>query len=163
MKNILIPTDFSIESLRCIEPLTRKFRNERLNILFVHLFCISDSLLDVLKFSRRNKDYDYIHEEFWTQCNRLEKKHALRITSIRVKYFYGGTMAVFKNLLEANNIDVVVYPENYHFKKLSNKSLDPSQFIEKCGKEVVRIHSHDAEKPYQDLEWLKRVYLRAVN
>jgi hypothetical protein len=163
MKNILIPTDFSTESLKCIEPIIRKFRNERLNILFVHLFSISDSLLDVLKFSRRNKDYNYISEVFWTQCNKLEKKHAPCITSIRMKCFYGGTMAVFKNLLEANNIDVVVYPENYHFKKLSNTSLDPSKFIEKCGKQVVWIHPHDSEKSYQDLEWLKQVYLQAVN
>lgn len=159
MKNILIPTDFSVESLSWTKSLLNQFKQERLNIVLIHVFLISDSILDLMLLSRRSKEYEYVSNEFWQACKHVEQRYHPQINSIQVKCFYGSTVAVFKNYLAANRIDLIVCPDDYRFKKLGKASFDPYQLIKKCGLEVVSLHVGKPEKRSEKFTWVKSVPL----
>jgi len=133
MKNILIPSDFSVQSLACIKHLPAQFSDDRISILLVHVFLLTDSINDLMLLSRRNKDYDHISPAFRNRCMELEREYRERIHSIRVECFYGCTAAVFRNYLEGHRIDRIVYPQHYQFRKLGKESVDPARLIANCG------------------------------
>ena len=157
MKNILIPSDFSLQSLACIEDLVHKFRSEQLNIVFVHVFLLSNSVVDLMLLSRRRKEYTYISDEFWSSCKRMESRYWQQINSIKVDCFYGSTVAVFKNYLESHKIDLIVYPQQYHFQQLSKESFDPAKLIAKSGKEVLILQKEKKQKPVSPYAWVKNM------
>ncbi|HEY0610546.1 MAG TPA: hypothetical protein VGD35_12840, partial [Chitinophaga sp.] len=64
MKNILIPTDFSIRSLDLVKAAVHAGINEPMNILLVHCFKMSDNIQELMMLSRRMKDYEHISDEF---------------------------------------------------------------------------------------------------
>jgi hypothetical protein len=155
MKNILIPSDFSLQSLAFMEDLMQKFGPEQLNIVFVHVFLLSNSVVDLMLLSRRRKEYSYISDQFWNQCKLFERRHRQQINSIKVECFYGSTVAIFKNYLEAHNIDLIVYPQDYQFQKLCKESFDPARLIAKSGKEILIIKPESNQQPVSRFTWIK--------
>jgi hypothetical protein len=133
MKNILIPTDFSIRSLDLVKAAVYAGINEPMNILLVNFFKMSDNIQELMMLSRRMKDYEYISDEFREVCNQLQERYPARINSIKVECFYGSTIAVFKNYLFGNGINMIVYDEHYRFIKLNKSSIDPLNIIKKSG------------------------------
>ncbi|MDO1451405.1 hypothetical protein Q0590_34335 [Rhodocytophaga aerolata] len=147
MKNILIPSDFSLQSLDCVEDVVQSFNSERINIVFVHVFLITSSIVDLMLLSRRRKEYSYISEQFWNECKKLENEYQKQINSIKVECFYGNTVAVFKNYLEGLKIDLIVYPQLYKYQLLCKESCDPAKLIAKSGRKVWMLAAN--RKPTQ--------------
>jgi hypothetical protein len=139
MKTILIPTDFKTESLNCIPELLKKVYPDELNIIMVHIMDITDSIQELLMLSRRSAEYRHVPEGFYKQCADLKSKYPERIGNIRVEFFYGSTVAVFNNLLDANDIDAVVKLNNYTYDELTQNSIDPSKLISRCNKPVMYV------------------------
>ncbi|GAA0534146.1 hypothetical protein [Chitinophaga japonensis] len=139
MKNILIPTDFSIRSLELVKAAVHANINERMNILLFHCFKMSDNIQELMMLSRRMKDYEHISDEFRAVCAQLQDRYPARINSIKVECFYGSTLAVFKNYLYGNDISLIVYDEQYRFEKVNKSSIDPLNIIKKSGCELLPL------------------------
>ncbi|MDO1450221.1 hypothetical protein Q0590_28330 [Rhodocytophaga aerolata] len=157
MKNILIPSDFTLQSLDCVEDVVQSFKSERITIVFVHVFIVSSSIVDLMLLSRRRKEYSYISDQFWNECKRLEKEYSERINSIKVECFYGNTVAVFKNYLEGLKIDLIVYPQLYTFKQLCKESCDPAKLIAKSGREVWMLAAKKKPKEVRQFRWVRNM------
>lgn len=140
MKTVLVPTDFNLESTKIIDGLTQTQPNETFNIIFVHAFKLSDSISDMLMLSRRSKDYEYISDDFYQTLNNFKSNFAEQISSINIEYFYGSTVAAFKNFIEAFDVDYVAYPKNYSFKPLNKLSIDPKVLTARCGCDVLELN-----------------------
>ncbi|RZL41144.1 MAG: hypothetical protein EOO93_30225, partial [Pedobacter sp.] len=69
MKTVLVPTDFNLESTKIIDALVQDQPNEKLNIIFLHAFKLSDSITDMLMLSRRSRDYENVSDEFYETIN----------------------------------------------------------------------------------------------
>jgi hypothetical protein len=146
MRNILIPSDFSVDSLDCVGLLLHRFRHERLNVLLFHGVWFPDSITELLMLAERKED-EFISEAFRNRCQQLIEEHESRLHTIRVRYFYGNTVAVFKNFLDAHDIDLIAYPRNYQFRQLFKNSLNPSHLIDKCGMDVLILPSERQQEP----------------
>jgi hypothetical protein len=145
MKNILIPSDFNVKSLQIVEPLLDQFPGEQLNIMLFHQFQLPDSITELIMFGREQKEYDYVSDAFWQACHLLRQQHQPQIQIVRPKCFYGNTFSVFMNFLEGYHIDLIVYPADYEFRKLSNDSVNPDTWIRKCGKKVLVLAPQQKE------------------
>jgi hypothetical protein len=152
MKNILVPSDFSIKSLHIVEQLLDQFHGEQLNIMLFHQFQLPDSITELIMFGREQKEYDYVSEAFWQACHRLRQQYQPHIQVVRPKCFYGNTFSVFQNFLEGYLIDLIVYPADYEFRKLSKDSIDPDPWINKCGKDVL-VLAPQQRKTVETLIW----------
>lgn len=137
MKTILIPTDFSTRSFKCIPSLCEQFQNEKLSIVFIHLFKLSDSINDLLLLSRRSREYEHVSDNFYNKCEELKKVYS-SLKAIRIEFFYGSTLSRFKNFTEANQIDFILHPADCSVSKLSKSSIDPSVLIDRCNIPLLR-------------------------
>ncbi|MGV3706411.1 MAG: hypothetical protein ACO1NU_13635 [Arcticibacter sp.] len=137
MKTILIPTDFSSSAFNCIPSLCAQFKNEELNFVFIHLFKLSDSINDLLLLSRRSREYEYVSEEFYAQCEQVKAENK-SIKSIKIEFFYGSTLSSFKNFIGANQIDHILHPADCSVSSLNKSSIDPAILIDRCSVPLLR-------------------------
>ncbi|RBQ08807.1 hypothetical protein [Pedobacter miscanthi] len=141
MKTVLIPTDFKLESIKIIDALVQHQNSEKLNIIFVHAFKLSDSITDMLMLSRRSRDYENVSDGFYQEINNAKAKYADQINTIGIEYFYGSTVAAFKNFIEAFDVSCIAYLKNYAFTPINKYSIDPKILTERAGCEVIQLNA----------------------
>jgi hypothetical protein len=136
MKTILIPTDFTSASLQTIEETIRYFRPEPVNIILFHAFEMPGSMQDVV--GADNKPHlQVMSERFRRGCKRIKDKYGSVVYNIGFRHMYGSTVRVFKNYLQFNKVDLIVYPSNQLLQPVHKKSVSPDQMIKKCGYTVI--------------------------
>lgn len=137
MKNILIPTDFTIQSLQLVVNTAETLNEEELNIVLFHAFDPPADLMDLM-FLKRNPLYEgLMNEGFRRECRRLKMKYSTVIGSITFKHFYGNTKPAFKNFVRANAINLVVWPNEYFMYTGYRYSVNPERLIKSCGVEIL--------------------------
>ncbi|MFC4212595.1 hypothetical protein ACFOWA_15450 [Pedobacter lithocola] len=140
MKTVLIPTDFNLESTKVIDALVQNLAGEKLNLIFVHAFKLSDSITDMLMLSRRSRDYENVSDEFYALLNEYKTKYQSNINTIGIEYFYGSTVAAFKNFLEAFDVNAIAFLKDYKFTPINKYSIDPKYLGERSGCKVLNLN-----------------------
>ncbi|WP_316832225.1 hypothetical protein [Pedobacter aquatilis] len=140
MKTVLIPTDFNLESTKIIESLVLN-TTEKLNIIFLHAFKLSDSITDMLMLSRRSRDYENVSDDFYQKINQYKSQFPEQINTIGIEYFYGSTVVAFKNFIEAFDVNYIAYLKNYDFKPINKYSINPKFLTERSGCEVLYLNA----------------------
>lgn len=145
MKTILIPTDYKASSLDCIPTICSRFKDEELNLIFVHVFKLSDSITDVMMLSRRSREYEQVSDEFFCRMEALRKEYQ-QINNVKIEFLYGSTLSMFKTFIEANEVDVVIELEGGEFNPIHRSSIDPALLVKRSGLPVIstdnRTYAH---------------------
>jgi hypothetical protein len=127
MKNILIPTDFTIKSLKLINKATERFPGEELHITLVHALEPDHSISGLLMLNKRLEVHRLYTEEFVAACEVLRNKYASVVRKIKIEFYYGNTKAYRNHFLDARRVDAILLPEDYKLKSPSGASRDPLQ------------------------------------
>ncbi|MDR6941204.1 hypothetical protein [Mucilaginibacter pocheonensis] len=138
MKTLLVPTDFTYQSLQSIPTIAQQYYPQKLNIVLVHMLKITDSISELLMLSRRSAEYRHIPDNFYIRCRELEKDYSHLINKISIDFFYGSTLAVFNNYLDGHQIDGIVTPHD-NYQLLFKNSIDPQILITRCGKRIIPV------------------------
>lgn len=149
MKTILVPTDFSPSALDCIPALAAQYDTQKVSFVFVHMFKLSDSIGDLLMLSRRSREFEYISDEFYNSCTAYKSQYQ-NIEAIKIEFFYGSTVSMFKNFLEANDVDCVLNLADCSCEKINKSSIDPATLINRSGLPVastIKLVKEDAKRP----------------
>lgn len=133
MRNVLIPTDFSIESLRLAEQTLEALDDQTMTITLFHAFDINGFAPDMLGSSRRLPYGHLLTDAFRIACKKLKENYPQTLQSIHVRHMYGNNNAVFRNFIDAHDIDMIVYPPNYVFNAITPQSINPGSLFEKSG------------------------------
>ena len=149
MKTILIPTDYQASSLDCIHAVCRQFRDEDLNLVFVHVFKLTDSFSDVITLSRRSREYEKVSDEFYRYCNVLRAQYP-QIQNIKIDFLYGSKLSMFKHFIEDNEVDLVLDTEGCTFTQIHHSSVDPALLIKRAGLPVVSVPKGDYGRMMQE-------------
>ncbi|MEX6688551.1 hypothetical protein QTN47_13645 [Danxiaibacter flavus] len=137
MKNILIPTDFTVQSLQLVVNTAETLSDKELNIVLFHAFDTPSDIMDLM-FLKRNPLYEgLMNESFRRECRRLKMKYGSVIGSITFRHFYGNTRPAFKNFIRANAISLVVWPKEYLMYTGYRHSINPERLIKTCGVEIL--------------------------
>lgn len=139
MKHVLIPTDFSIRSLRIVHGVVERFGAEPLNITLMHALQMPSSIMDLMMLSRRSSHYDMITEDYKDACEIIRNKYASSIHSLRTEFLLGNTKGVFRNFLLYNNIDVIVCAEKDEFRAPGKNSFNPASLIKRSRYPVCHV------------------------
>jgi hypothetical protein len=131
--NILIPTDFSLASLNAVTALVQQNPDQRFNIVLVHFLQLSDSITELLMLSRRSREYQHISPEFEAQLNELRTAYSDQITTIGTEFFYGSTVAVFRNYLETKQTERIIMLQGHSYAKITANSIDPTLLLQRSG------------------------------
>lgn len=138
MKTLLIPTDFTQQSIQSIPVLAQGYYPEKVNIVLVHMLKITDNISELLMLSRRSVEYRQIPDNFYIRCREIENKYSHLINNIAITFFYGSTIAVFNNFLEANKVDAIVPPHD-NYQLLFKNSIDPDMLFDKCDTAIIKL------------------------
>ncbi|ODT93247.1 MAG: hypothetical protein ABS85_06475 [Sphingobacteriales bacterium SCN 48-20] len=137
MRNVLIPTDFSIESLQLVERAVAALDDQSMNIILFHAFDIPSHAPDMLGSSRRVPYAHLLTDEFRNACRRIKTSNARTVQNIHIRHFYGNTVAVFRNYIDAHDIDMIICPEPFVFRAVSDQSVNPESLFRKSGIPVL--------------------------
>ncbi|WP_129714029.1 hypothetical protein [Pedobacter sp. SYP-B3415] len=153
MQTVLIPTDFNQAALVCIPNICHQFPGQRLRFVFVHLFKLSESISDLLMLARRNREYDYVSDAFYEELTALQKQF-IQIDSMRIDFFYGSTVSMFRNFLETHEVTHILDPSDCRLSMLNKSSIDPGPLMARCGLPLLTLvempaantETHDIKK-----------------
>ncbi|OOQ62147.1 hypothetical protein [Mucilaginibacter pedocola] len=145
--NILIPTDFSLESLQAVPALIQQQPGQKFNITMVNFLGLSDSISDLLMLSRRSREYEYVTQEFLDELTRLSREYGEYIESLQTEFFYGNTVALFKNYLEARDINQIARLKQFSYIKLTPMSNEPDAFLDRAKCPIVDLIPYITVQP----------------
>jgi hypothetical protein len=146
MQTILIPTDFSAPTFDCMSLLCSQNQSEELTLVFAHLFKLSDSIGDLLMLSRRSREYEYVGDAFYQQCEALKVQYP-NIRAIKIEFFYGSTVVLFKEFLEFHEITGILHSSNCSWSSINSASINPNVLAHKLGLPDVVIRRRPAGIP----------------
>ncbi|RFZ85948.1 hypothetical protein DYU05_10290 [Mucilaginibacter terrenus] len=149
MKTILIPTDYQPDALKCIQGITNQVRGEGINLVFVHMFKLSDSENDLLMLSRRSREYERVSDEFYKQLRDIRAQNP-QIYNVKLEFLYGSTLGMFRNFLDANEVDMILESESCSFGAIHKSSINPDVLVQKSGLPVLKLNkkqAHVQEQP----------------
>jgi len=114
------------------------------------MFKLSDSIGDLLMLSRRSREFENISDDFYNKCTTY-KAQLPNIEVIKIEFFYGSTISMFRNFLENHEVDCVLNPADCSCSKINKSSIDPAILIEKSALPVISINRTQLEKPAREL------------
>lgn len=138
-KTILIPTDFTVNSLNVLKSiLIQNDAKQTYNVILLHGMSLSDSIRDLLFFSKSKQIDSLTNPEFEEAYEVIRNKFDSQISSLRIDLFTGYNLSAFNNYLEGNKVEQIFISDKKPV--LTNKnSFDLSRFIEKCQVEVTKV------------------------
>lgn len=137
-KTVLIPTDFTIQSLNILKTFLNQNPNNQYHIILLHGINIGDSIRDLLFFSKNKQLQDLANDAFIEAFEVIKNKFDSQINSIKIDFFTGSNQAAFNNFIEGNEINQIIN-SNYKLKFNTSKSFDFSRYFNKCKAENKTI------------------------
>ncbi|TDH27009.1 hypothetical protein EXU57_09410 [Segetibacter sp. 3557_3] len=136
MKNVLLPTDLSIQSLWPIHQIVKDAKQEQVKIHLVHLVRLPTSINDLL-FLNEDKYYAQVSESFSEALQVFRNKYRGTINLIGLRFIYCNTSAYLRNFIEGNHVEAVYKLVNYDYRRPFAESVD---FATCLTKSKVPVH-----------------------
>lgn len=131
-KTILIPTDFTVQSLNVLKTVLNNTTSDvQYDVILLHGVISSDSIRDLLFYSKANHIKSLSNPEFEEAFEIIKNKFDSRINSFRIDLFSGSNQTSFNNYVEANRV-VEIITSDQKLKLTSGNSFDLSRYISKC-------------------------------
>ena len=140
IKTVLLPTDFSIESLNLLKASAR-LDVGKVRVVFYHSFVLSASITELLFFSKTKTIESLVRPDFWNAVKIIRNKYSSVFDHIEVDLFVGRNGAAFENFVLGNRADYILIPEHYVMQHIHERSDDPIKYIGHCkGVTIHRMH-----------------------
>ena len=154
MKNILLPTDLTVQSLRPVHDIVKDCKGGRIIINIVHLISLPTSISDLL-FINQSKPYQSVPADFTEALQLLRNKYESSVEKILFDFVYCNTSRYFNNFLQGNCIDAVYMLSNYSYKQPLRQSEDVTYYVNKCKAPLHKIAMNEGVfAEYQNLSGL---------
>lgn len=137
MEKILIPTDFTEESLQLIEFALLNFTSEKLDIVLVHGYRIPE--IDIRHYSPNKVISKLCTGNFSRTLRNLTNEHQDRINNIKIQLYTGSNSLVFNEFLKENEISASVLPNSEFSFPRGSRSFDLTRLILKNVKRAVTV------------------------
>ncbi|MBL7936163.1 MAG: hypothetical protein JNM51_10200 [Bacteroidia bacterium] len=144
-KTILIPVDFTPESLNTLKLALKENSISGVNVILMYSEYLTDSITDLLFYSADRIIESHITPDFEETISILKNRYETDIKTIKIELFHGYNINSFKNFIEAKRIDAIYIPKKYTLK-LKKNGFDPIPFIKKSG------------LPVQEMEWVSNFF-----
>jgi hypothetical protein len=138
MINILVPTDFTVASVSWIRAAVKASEAAECNVILFHAFAIPDSPFDLLASDEPPVPSGMLTDAFRVACKQAKLDANKSVRKIVVRTMRGNSKPLFRNFIDANEIDMIYFPEGALLKKAHPSSLDPLPLFKDCGAPLVR-------------------------
>ncbi|WP_422080848.1 hypothetical protein [Ulvibacterium sp.] len=147
MRKILIPTDFSVWSLKLAEYAFGLYPEEIIDLLLVYPYKLELSDSEFYRFSPRRIIAELNSKEFKSAKNQLVNRFYININNIEMELFTGINSLAFQNFRDRHQIKTAVVPQKGFLDFSHSSAFDPLHLIQNNIKEV---HSISVERNVPD-------------
>lgn len=141
MINILVPTDFSIQSLDIVNDIVKN-QQETIRIYLLHMVEMPSDISELI-FLRKKHLARQVPTEFTEAMQALKLKYGTKITDIELKLHYGSRTAVFNGIMDSLRIDEICILEDYTYKRPMEDSVDMMRMINRSEIPVYKIETRN--------------------
>ncbi len=160
-KNVLIPTDFQMDSLNIIKKVVHDLKDgETATITLLHGYYLTDSISDLLFHSKKDILNQIVPPSFYEGCDLLKNKYASQLSQVKIDLFHGLNKRAFKSYISSNRIDNVYIPVGLNNRKATKRSFDLAPYIHKCCENVSLVQF--TEKQEENTESFSELFLNTV-
>ena len=139
MRKILIPTDFSVNSLTLLKRALDDCE-QKTNIVLVYGASLSSSITELLFYSKDDHLEELKSEAFNEAMIALENKYRDIINSITIDIFFGGTRNAFNNFVEGQRITHAYLPSDGRTMKCKRKNaFNIIPFLKDSDIEIINV------------------------
>jgi len=153
MKNVLLPTDLSVQSLWPIHEIIKENNDGKVSILVTHMVSLPTSISDLLTLSY-DKFYRSMPNTFTEAFQMLCHKYKSSVQTMQFRFIYCNTTRYLKNFIEGHNIDKVYLLSNYSYTLPFSQSVNFVSFFNKSKLPVHNIPLLKDVSEYQNLSVL---------
>lgn len=139
MRTILIPTDFTVNSLLPVKKILQVNGSDEVRILLFHCVHAPDSITDLLLFSKPREIRRLSGTEFADACEIIRHRFAPALNNLVIDLFMGNTHSAFENFVEGWQADAICLAKQMTYAKPSPQSADPMAFIKKSSIPVLEM------------------------
>jgi hypothetical protein len=151
VKRILVPVDFSVESLITLKKALDFLGDEQIHVVLLYGEHLPDSITELLFYSPGERLKKLIPPAFHEALTILRNRYEKQLTSLKIELFHGTSLNAMKNFVAGYNIDQVFIPAEYTLKPLKG-GFNPLGIIRRL------------EIPVLKMEWTKmNVYVDPHN
>lgn len=133
----MIPTDFTVASLLPVKKILQVNGTDQVRILLFHCLYLSDSITDLLMFSKAKEIRRLSGTEFSDACEIIRNHFSPALQGLTVDLFTGNTHSAFENFVEGHQVDTICMAKDFTYAKPSKQSVDPRPFIKKASVPVL--------------------------
>ncbi|GAA5220557.1 hypothetical protein [Membranihabitans marinus] len=153
MEKILIPSDFSNQSLQLIEYAVLNHPNKVLDIVLVHGYSMPVNYWDQINFSQKAVIQNLTDEGFMEQLDILLLEHDSEINTIKIELFLGTNNLAFKRFVEQHKIVSAIIPTERLGNFNRKGSFDPTSYIVKCIDNTLEVCLSENEFDISNLQF----------
>ncbi|MCB0704215.1 MAG: hypothetical protein KDC34_02855 [Saprospiraceae bacterium] len=139
MKKVLIPTDFSVDSLQLVEYAVLNNPKSKLHIIFVAGFRLPDTRWGLTHFSQSEEVHKQCTDDFITAKRSLMLEHKKSIETISFELFTGENSFAFQNFLKQLNAADTIIPKEKSLYSRNKKWFDTTEFLRKNVRNVTEV------------------------
>ncbi|MBK9300793.1 MAG: hypothetical protein IPN14_09340 [Bacteroidetes bacterium] len=140
-KNILIPIDFTIESLNTLKFALEENKNEQLTVVLMYATHLSDSITELLFYSQYKIIQKLINQPFKDAINIINNTYESTLQILKIETFHGFHINALKHFLDAHHIEMIYIPLNYRLRTNKN-SFDPIPMLKKSTFKYKEVSWH---------------------
>lgn len=133
MQHLLIPTDFTIQSLNAVHGVLAMNTEEVYKITLFHMLSMPSALPYLLFRPFARQAHQSVNKDFLDACEIIQNKYGSRLHSLKIKFAHGDTVAYLRNYLEGNSIDKVVLVNNMQLSGPYASSINCVPLLRKTG------------------------------
>jgi len=126
MSKVLMPTDFSENSLKQLDTFIQNYEGEGFECVLMFSDFLDDSITELLFYNQTKFLNEKMPKNFKTKFEEIKVKYATKCRISTVP-FHGFTTNAFKDFLECNDISNCFVPKNLEYKM----GVNPNKFITK--------------------------------
>ena len=156
-KTILIPTDFTVESLVAVKEAISYNEGNNLNIILLYSCFLTDSISELLFYSPEKIIREQSSKNFHEALSIIQNRFSEQINSISIEVFHGYSARAVEAFIEKNKIDHVYFSKNYSVNEDKNL-FDIKPFIKKSKVEFTELINSNENKVFSKNDTLINLF-----
>ncbi len=153
-KTILVPIDFSIESLNTLRLALEGHHTDKLKIILLYAQYLTDSITELLFYSPQKIIQTLSKPDFQDAIAILKNRHETAIDSIKIELIHSYNHKVFEAFLEKRKVEEIYVPTTYTLKP-GRKGFDPIPLLRRSS---VPVHGVAWELDGGESDHLKSLF-----
>ncbi|WP_437921962.1 hypothetical protein [Sphingobacterium sp. LRF_L2] len=128
---ILVPTDFTVKSLRIVLDFLEKDDNNKVEIVLACGYDIGDSITGLLGFTKDDHLSKLESDDFIKGCEMIKASFKTKVVEMYADLVISKNTRYLQNFFKGNRITHVVLPEDYRFHASVRACFDITMLLKK--------------------------------